>query len=83
MVKAIGWRFEKPARGYWSVTLTKKDRTAFGANDVVTGNVGHPDAYLFLWNDSPERLFSYFGTYLWTTNSTVGVAAHLYDVNGE
>jgi hypothetical protein len=46
---------------------------------MIAPPAGHPDAYLFLWNDSKERLFSHFGTYSWTQQSTVGMTAHLYD----
>lgn len=76
-VAAPGWRFEKPARGYWTATLSKKDGSAFLDSEIAAPTAGHPDAYLFLWNESPEQVFSHMGTYSWTINSTVGVTAHL------
>lgn len=77
MVTAPGWRFVNPPRGMWTAVLTRTDRLPFAR--VAAPGAGHPDAYLFLFNDSPHRLFSHFGTYAWTQQSVVGVAAQLYD----
>ncbi len=94
MITAPGWHFDKPVRGMWTVTLTKKvpaalvcvlfaqaraaqDGSAFPA--LERRATGHPDAYLFVWNESPYLMFSHLGTYAWTLNSTVGVTAQLYN----
>jgi hypothetical protein len=77
-VIAPGWRFEKPVRGWWTAVLTTKKNLSRRVLRAGPPPTGRPDAYLLLWNDSPERLFSHLGTYWWNTGKTVGVTSNLF-----
>ncbi len=77
MVSAPGWRFEKPERGMWRAVVTQKNKGSL-LRATAAPPVGHPDAYLFLWNDSEERIFSHMGTYWWAAGQTVGVVANMF-----
>ena len=62
MVSAPSWRFSKPIRGFWRAIVTRKDKTPLRTS-TVAAPVGHPDAYMLLWNDSDEKIFAHLGTY--------------------
>ena len=79
VVKAPGWRIPTPQRGMWKARISHAE-----AGRVLRAGPapkGHPDAYLFLWNDSTEKIFSHLGTYKWTKDQTVGITAQMFDAS--
>jgi hypothetical protein len=79
-VGAVGWRFTEPTRGWWTALVKSRSGKPLHKKKDSKSNV---EAYLLIWNDSKERLFSHLGTYWWNTGRQVGVTSNLFALKDE